>query len=154
RFNRARRLLIAKTSTSSIGTAIRWRSDSTVADLFFKLGRLHRSPCKSQYPSKNGLILSLLTNRNHLASDYDVISQTVTIPANTDAVEVPLHVKSDSVAEPDETVIITLVPAAAYAVGDPSSATITIKDRGSNSAPKAVPDTYFTAPEKQLSVAA
>ncbi len=68
--------------------------------------------------------------------DYALIPGTVVIPADASSVPIPVTVIDDSQVEPTETVILTLVPAAPYTIGNPSSATVSIADN----------DTLPTAP--------
>jgi RHS repeat-associated protein len=61
-------------------------------------------------------------------SDYISIANTVTIPAGSASVTIPINVLDDSTAETDETVTITLTTGAGYTVVAPNSATATIAD--------------------------
>lgn len=60
--------------------------------------------------------------------DYTALTGSVTIPANMTSVVIPVTPVNDTVAECTETVIATLSPDAAYTVGNPSSATVSIAD--------------------------
>ena len=59
-------------------------------------------------------------------SDYNALSGSVTIPAGSSSATITVSPINDTVVESDETVIVTLSNNAAYTVGSPSSATITI----------------------------
>ncbi len=60
--------------------------------------------------------------------DAVALPATVTIPANATSVTVDLLPIDDAVAEPGETVVLTVQPDAAYTVGTPAAATITLLD--------------------------
>jgi len=66
-------------------------------------------------------------------SDYAPLSGSVTIPAGAPSATIVLTVLDDTLAEPDESVLLTLAGGASYAVGSPSSATVTISDDDSAS---------------------
>jgi hypothetical protein len=59
-------------------------------------------------------------------SDYTTLSGTVLIPAGSPSAPIPVTPVDDFAVEPDETVIVTLSANAAYTVGAPSAATVTI----------------------------
>lgn len=61
-------------------------------------------------------------------SDYSSIGTTVTIPANSASTTVTVTPIDDAALESAETVILTVTSGAGYAVGSPSSATVTITD--------------------------
>jgi subtilisin family serine protease len=62
-------------------------------------------------------------------SDYQALAGSVVIPSGQSSATITVTPIDDAVAgEPDETVIGTVSPNAAYAVGAPSSATVTITD--------------------------
>jgi len=61
-------------------------------------------------------------------SDYTALAGTATIPAGAAYVDVVVAPVDDGVAEGNETVVLTLGANAAYVVGSPSSATVTIAD--------------------------
>jgi hypothetical protein len=58
-------------------------------------------------------------------TDYDPLG-TALIPAGASSVTVPVHALADMVADDGETVTATVSPGVDYAVGSPSSATVTI----------------------------
>jgi hypothetical protein len=60
--------------------------------------------------------------------DYTALSGTVTIPAGASSATIAINVVNDTIQEPGETVILTISANAAYAVGSPSGATVTIAD--------------------------
>ncbi|MEZ5417241.1 MAG: Calx-beta domain-containing protein [Vicinamibacterales bacterium] len=62
--------------------------------------------------------------------DYVVLSGVVSFPAGETGVSIPVLPLVDNLVEPDETVVMTLVPSVGgtYAIGTPSPATVTIAD--------------------------
>jgi len=61
-------------------------------------------------------------------ADYVAVSQTVTISPGQSSRVVPLLVLADSIAEPDETVLLSLSQAVNAQLGQPFTATLTIHD--------------------------
>lgn len=61
-------------------------------------------------------------------SDYSSLPATITIPATVTTFDLPVAPINDSTAEGAETLIATVAADAAYLVGSPSSATVTILD--------------------------
>src|SRR5437016_13946269 len=61
-------------------------------------------------------------------TDYQQLGTSVTMAAGTSSVTVTVTPIDDTVAEGNETVVLTISTDAAYSVGSPSSATITIAD--------------------------
>lgn len=61
-------------------------------------------------------------------ADRNGLGYTAVIPAGASSLEVPIVPVDDAVYEPSETVTLTLAPAAGYAIGAPSTATVTIMD--------------------------
>jgi hypothetical protein len=61
-------------------------------------------------------------------TDYNTISSPITIAAGVSYVDITLTPINDTTPEGDETAILTISTNAAYTVGSPSSATITIQD--------------------------
>ena len=61
-------------------------------------------------------------------SDFQSIGDSAVIPADGSWVQVTVTPIDDSQVETSETVILTLIPNAAYTIGSPSSATINISD--------------------------
>jgi len=59
-------------------------------------------------------------------SDYNALSGSVTIPAGSSTATITVTPINDTLVESDETVIVTLSANAAYSIGSPSSATVTI----------------------------
>jgi hypothetical protein len=59
-------------------------------------------------------------------SDYVTLSGTLTIPAGSASAPIVVTPIDDALVEADETVIVTLSAGAAYVVGAPSAATVTI----------------------------
>ena len=64
-------------------------------------------------------------------SDYTALTGSVTIPSGSATATITVTPVDDSLVESDETVIVTLTANAAYTVGAPSSATVTITDNDS-----------------------
>jgi hypothetical protein len=62
------------------------------------------------------------------AASFAATSGTVTIPANQTTAQVTVDPTADTLVEPDETVILTVIAGTGYAVGAPSVATGTIQD--------------------------
>lgn len=60
--------------------------------------------------------------------DYNTLSGTVTILAPNDTAGIPVSIINDTLPEPDETVILTLLPSPDYTIGLQSSAAGTILD--------------------------
>ncbi|WP_269537618.1 hypothetical protein [Cerasicoccus fimbriatus] len=62
-------------------------------------------------------------------ADYDALSNLATIPAQSTATQVVVTPLTDTLAEGDETIMVTLVEDPAYNLGAPDSATLTLKDK-------------------------
>jgi hypothetical protein len=60
--------------------------------------------------------------------DYTALSGSVTIPAGQAGAPVVVTTLNDAVTEPDETVVLTLIPGPGYAYGSNITATATIRD--------------------------
>lgn len=58
-------------------------------------------------------------------ADYAATSSVVSIPAGQDRVQLPILPRWDGLAEKNETVVLRVLPASAYATGA-ESATVTI----------------------------
>ncbi len=63
--------------------------------------------------------------------DYDRLSGTVTIPAKQTRATIVVRPMDDTVRDPSETVVVTLVPTSAYVLGTARTATIAIADNDS-----------------------
>jgi Ca2+-binding RTX toxin-like protein len=63
-------------------------------------------------------------------SDYNNIGTAVTIPEGQTSATITITTLDDALVEPTETVILDIIPSAAYNVGIPSSASLTILDSG------------------------
>ena len=61
-------------------------------------------------------------------TDYQRLSDSVTIPAGSSSANIIVNPIDDSAVENTETVILTIVASAAYTTGSPNSATVTIAD--------------------------
>ena len=59
-------------------------------------------------------------------TDYQRLRGRASIRAERPSANVPVKPIDDTIAEPDETVVLTLSPDPAYTIGSPSSATVTI----------------------------
>lgn len=68
-------------------------------------------------------------------SDYSNIGTAVTIPEGQTSATITITTLDDALVEPDETVILDLLPSAAYNVGIPNIASLTILDSGGISSP-------------------
>ncbi|MCY4174075.1 MAG: fibronectin type III domain-containing protein, partial [Cyanobacteria bacterium MAG CAR3_bin_5] len=82
-------------------------------------------------------------------TDFSITgSGTVTVPANTGSVNIPVAITDDNVDENGETVILTLSSGTGYNVGSVNVHTLTIADNDANNAPTvatAIPDQDATA---------
>ena len=84
--------------------------------------------------TRNGCLPSPLTVNYSIGGtagngvDYGTLTGSVTIPANATTAPITITPIDDTVPECSETVILTLTANAAYTVGSPSSATVTITD--------------------------
>jgi len=88
------------------------------------------------------LVYYRLTGTAVAGVDFEASSESVSIPAGAESVDIGIAAKDDDIAEPDETVVLTITspirPLAAvgdavaavlfYQIGEPASATVTIKD--------------------------
>lgn len=86
----------------------------------------------SRAASDFGATLSVtvqLTGTATSGADYTAIGTTVTIPAGQSSVTVSVSPLNDSVDEPDEAVMLTVLANTAYNLGSPSTATVTILDK-------------------------
>jgi cysteine-rich repeat protein len=61
-------------------------------------------------------------------TDYTALTGSVTIPADAMSAPIAVTPTNDAEVEGDETVVISLMPNAAYTVGTPNSATVTLAD--------------------------
>jgi hypothetical protein len=61
-------------------------------------------------------------------ADYSSFGTNITFSANSGTVQLTLAPIDDALAEPQETAILTLFPGTGYAIGTPSSATVTLND--------------------------
>lgn len=62
--------------------------------------------------------------------DFTSLTNTVTIPAGSSSATIPVFPIEDSTADDAESVIVTLTASSLYALGSPSSATVTIYETG------------------------
>jgi subtilase family serine protease len=76
--------------------------------------------------SNSPLAVNYVTTGTANASDFQAPGESVTIPAGAATVTVPIVPVDDLLVENDETVIVALRSGAGYAIGAPTSATITI----------------------------
>lgn len=80
-------------------------------------------------------------------TDYNTLSGSVTIPAGSSSVDIPVTPLDDTAVEGSETVVATLSSSPSYVVGTPGSATVTISD---NDAP-ALPTVTITVHDSFVS---
>src|SRR5438067_3011418 len=86
-------------------------------------------------------------------ADYNALSGAVTIPAGAASATVTITPVDDALVEGSETVVLSVAANAAYTVGSPASATVTITDN--DSAPTAdttAPTVSLTAPANGATV--
>jgi hypothetical protein len=76
--------------------------------------------------------------------DYATLSGSVTIPTASSAVILSVNPVNDNDGEGNETVVLTLTPNAAYLIGSPNSATVTIADNDQPQAAKPVVSVVLT----------
>ena len=81
-------------------------------------------------------------------TDYQQLQTSVTIPGGSSSVTVTVTPINDSTVETNETVILTLSADAAYTVGSPDSATVTIAD---NDQPPPLPTVTVSATDADAS---
>ncbi len=92
--------------------------------------------------TRNGCLSGALTVNYSLSGsatsglDYQALSGSVIIPANTNSVTVAVAPINDSSVEGDETVVLTLASSGSCVAGSPNSASITILDDEANHAPQ------------------
>ena len=82
-------------------------------------------------------------------SDYQSLPVSVTIPPGSSTVTIVVTPIDDSLGEGNETVVATLAAGAAYMIGAPGSATVTISDNDPTNQPPSVntgPDQTLTFP--------
>jgi hypothetical protein len=60
--------------------------------------------------------------------DYVALSDSAFVPAGATSASIPVEVLDDSLGDPGETISLTLAPGTGYALGTPSSATLTISN--------------------------
>lgn len=63
-----------------------------------------------------------------VGADYDAIPASVTIPAGSRQIDLPITVRQDALVEGDETIVVRLVAAPLATIGTPAEHTITIRD--------------------------
>jgi LPXTG-site transpeptidase (sortase) family protein len=73
-----------------------------------------------------GTTINLSTTGTATGSDYTGAVTSVLIPAGSTTATVTVDPTPDTIVEPDETVILTIISGTGYAIGTPSSATGTI----------------------------
>jgi len=71
------------------------------------------------------------------AADYNSLATTLTVPAGQGSQSLTVVPFNDSKFEGDETVLVTLQTGSGYALGSPITATLTIQDNDTNTAPVA-----------------
>jgi len=80
--------------------------------------------------------------------DYQTLANSTTIPAGASSASVTVSPLDDNLTEGDVTVVLTIAPSAAYTLGSPTSATVTIAD---NDPPPAPPTVTVTATDPSAS---
>jgi hypothetical protein len=78
--------------------------------------------------SSNLLVYYSTSGTATAGTDYAALSNYVYILAGQSSVDIPVVVYNDSAVESSETVLLTISSNAAYTIGNPSSATVTITD--------------------------
>lgn len=80
-------------------------------------------------PTTSSLAVSFTLGGTASAGDYSAsLASPVTIPAGSSMVKITITPINDAVAEPAETVVLTLASGAGYTVGSPASALVSIAD--------------------------
>jgi hypothetical protein len=74
------------------------------------------------------LSVSFALSGSATAGDYAAVAMPATFGANAATIDLTVTPVIDGVLEPAETVVLTLTPGAAYAVGSPSAASVTVTD--------------------------
>ena len=77
-------------------------------------------------------------------SDYAAIGSSVVIPSGAASADVTISPFADAVAEGDETVVLTVDPATAYALGASTTGTVTISDQPVVTVSTPMPDAHET----------
>ena len=83
----------------------------------------------SRTPSSSAALTVFYSSTGRTATpgvDYVALPGSATIAAGASSVTIPVTLIGDSVFERNETIVVTLIANAAYVVGTPSSATVTI----------------------------
>jgi hypothetical protein len=102
--------------------------DATAGELGTGLGNgMYRISRNVSTPSSLR-VYYITTGTADSGSDYEPLPGYVDIPDNQTTADIPVTVINDSTPESTETVIVTLTSNAAYTIGNPSSASITIED--------------------------
>nr|WP_319401544.1 Calx-beta domain-containing protein [uncultured Carboxylicivirga sp.] len=75
-----------------------------------------------------------ITGAATYGTDFNTIPTTITLPANTNSVTIPVNVIDDNIIEEDENVIVTLKSTnnSDVTIGSPINATVTIADNDAN----------------------
>jgi hypothetical protein len=109
-------------------------------------------------PTPEALVVAYTVSGTASSDDFTPLG-TVTIPAGQASVTKDVVATDDDVDEPDETVIVTVLEGAGYAIGTPNSATVTIAEQGTQPLPDTLcddaPEDGFTdVPEANVHEAA
>jgi hypothetical protein len=125
--------IVKGTGSPGLPTVTITAPDSTAAEAGLSPGSflLSRTGSTSANLTVNYTIGGTATN----GSDYQSLSGSVTIPPGSTTATITVTPNDDSAPEGNETVIATLNGNAAYTIGAPSSATVTITDNDINQAP-------------------
>ena len=102
--------------TMSVGTANAYEAGAVPGSVIIRRSEVSNAPLTVHY----------VTSGSAQTSDYEEPSGTAVIPANAATVSVPIVPVNDLLVESDETVTVTLQSGEGYAIGTPTSATVTI----------------------------
>ena len=102
--------------TMSVGTANAYEAGTVPASVVIRRSEVSNAPLTVHY----------VTSGSAQASDFEAPSGMAVIPAGAATVSVPIVPINDLLVESDETVTVTLQSGDGYAIGSPTSATITI----------------------------
>lgn len=92
-------------------------------------GRFTITNTNTTLPSTPTVIAYTVSGTATSGTDYTALSGTVTLPASTAAVNIPVAALADSLIDTDETVVVTLTSDAAYVItAGSASATVVITD--------------------------
>jgi hypothetical protein len=106
-------------------------------------------------PSDSALTVSFSLGGSAVnGTDYQMLGDSVVIPANSSDVWIPVKPMPDTLADGDETVVLTLTPDAGYELGSPSTATVDIKESPADHPPMANNVAVSTLEDTSLMISA